>query len=227
MAHHRVAIGSSGLVFHALNRGVRRLRLFDSQGDYAACLAVLAEAHQRIPVRLLAYCLMPNHFHLVVWPSEDGQLSKFMQWFTATHSKRWHNCQQTTGTGSVYQGRFKAIPVQGDGHFLTLCRYVERNALNAGLVTRAEDWPWSSLAQRLKNCNAVPLAAWPIPQPADWLGLVNDTDSVLETSQLRRSIARGRPFGERQWAEVTARTLRLPNDSRGRPRKKDLGGLFT
>jgi len=153
---------------------------------------------------------MPNHFHLVVWPRIDGELSQFMQWFTATHSKRWHVHRQTTGTGSVYQGRFKALPVQSDAHFLTLCRYVERNPLRAGLVDTAEHWPWSSLSQRGKNCDIPQLSDWPILQPSDWLARVNAlNEEQRDLEEVRLCIRRNRPYGERRWSEEVARTLGL------------------
>ena len=221
MPHRRAIVGTAGLVFHVINRGVRRSRLFDQDADYQSCLTLLSAACERIPLRLLAYCLMPNHFHLVTWPDRDGQLSAFMQWFTATHSKRWHLCRGTTGTGSVYQGRFKAFPVQSDKHFLTVCRYVERNALRAGLVRRAEDWPWSSLAQRLRNCNSVPLEAWPVLQPDCWIDLLNEPEPASEVQRVRRSIVRGAPYGESAWAKRIERDLDLASTTRerGRPRK--------
>ena len=149
-------------------------------------------------------------------------MSAFMHWFGATHSKRWHVWRGTTGTGSVYQGRFKALPVQQDVHFLTVCRYVERNALRAGLVNRAEDWPWSSLSQRLRNRNTVPLDVWPIPQPSNWVELVNGSEVSGDLVGVRRSVARGAPYGAPHWVEQAARQLGL--ESRlarpGRPRKK-------
>jgi putative transposase len=128
----RVAPG--GLVYHVLNRANGRMALFDDDGDYAAFERVLAQACERVSMRLLAYCVMPNHWHLVVWPQRDGDLSRFMNWLTLTHTQRWHTHRQTVGTGHLYQGRFKSFVVQTDEHLLTGCRYVEGNALRAGLV---------------------------------------------------------------------------------------------
>jgi putative transposase len=96
-------------------------------------------------MRLLSYCLMPNHWHLVLWPRADGELSDFGHWLTLTHTQRWHAHYHNVGTGHLYQGRFKSFPVARDEHFLQLCRYVERNPLRAGLVRRAEAWQWGSL----------------------------------------------------------------------------------
>src|SRR5580700_182214 len=134
-----------GLVDHTLNRANARLAIFADEGDFAAFERALAEAVTRYDMRLLAYCVMPNHFHLVVWPRGDGDLSHFMQWLTLTHTQRWHAHHHTAGCGHLYQGRFKSFPVQSDEHFLTVCRYVERNALRAGLAAPAESWRWGSL----------------------------------------------------------------------------------
>ena len=121
-------------------------------------------------MRVLAYCFMPNHFHLLLWPRGDGDLSQFMQWLTLTHTQRWHAHHHTAGSGHLYQGRFKSFPVQSDDHFLTVCRYVERNALRAGLAVRAEDWRWGSLARwHINDADAEPkLSRWPIDRPKDW-----------------------------------------------------------
>ena len=97
-------------------------------------------------MRLLTYCLVPNHFHLLLWPREDGDLSAFMRWLTMTHTQRWHAHHSTAGTRHVYQRRYKSFPVQSGEHLLTVCRYVERNALCANLVQRAEEWKSGSLS---------------------------------------------------------------------------------
>ncbi len=124
------------MIYHALNRANARLAIFDCDEDYAAFERVLAQAVTRFDMRLLAYCLMPNHFHLLVWPRDDGDLSTFMRWLTMTHTQRWHAFHRTVGSGHLYQGRFKSFPVESDDHFLTVCRYVERNALRANLIER-------------------------------------------------------------------------------------------
>ena len=131
-----------------MNRGNARAEIFSKRGDYEAFEKVLVEAVGRSSVRLLAYCVMPNHWHLVLWPRMDGHLSAFMQWLTGTHVRRWHAHRQSFGTDHLYQGRFKSFPVETDEYFLAVCRYVERNALRAGLTRRAEDWRWGSLWRR-------------------------------------------------------------------------------
>jgi putative transposase len=188
---------SNECAYHVLNRTVRRSRLFRTRTDYLAFENVLCEALQRIPIRLLAYCAMPNHWHLVVWPSEAHQLSRFMHWMTGTHAQRWHLAHRTVGTGPVYQGRFKAVPLRSDTHLLWACRYVERNPLRAGLVTQAHDWRWSSLWRRHHSVEKPMLAEWPVSVPCDWLNYVNraHTEAELAAQELfnGRTRGRGRP----------------------------------
>ena len=137
-----------------LSRAEPRQRADDEDdGDYAAFEKVLLEAVERTETRLLAYCLLPNHWHLVVWPHKDGELSRFVGWLTLTHTQRWHAQRHSAGSGHVYQGRFKSFPVQEDEHFYTLARYVERNAVRASLVRRAEQWRWGSLHRWLRGSN--------------------------------------------------------------------------
>jgi putative transposase len=135
---HRAAEG--GYVYHVLNRANARMTIFDDDGDYEAFEAILEQAVARFETRLLAYCSMPNHWHLVVWPRNDGELSSLVGWLTLTHTQRWHAHHRSAGSGHVYQGRFKSFPIQEDDHFYTVARYVERNALRANLVPRAEQW---------------------------------------------------------------------------------------
>jgi putative transposase len=205
-----------------MNRGARRGRLFETDGDYRAFLTAAREAITRHPVALYSYCLMPNHFHLVCAPTADAQLSSFVGLTTLLHSKRWHAFRKTAGTGCVYQGRFRAFPVQDDTHFLTVCRYVERNPLRARLVSDAVGWRWSSLGARCRNCNDLPLKTWPILQPPNWIELVNSTEGRGEAS-VRQALRRGQPFGDESWAKSMAGRLGLEHTLRptGRPVERD------
>jgi putative transposase len=212
-----------GLVYHTLNRGNTNLEIFSTADDYAAFERTLAEAVERERMRLLAYCLMPTHFHLLLWPRADGDLSQFMRWLTLTHTQRWHAQHQTAGTGHVYQGRFRSFPVQPDDHFLTVCRYVERNPLRAGLVARAQDWQWCSLWSRLAKADPdrPRLTPWPIERPKEWTSGVNRPFVPSEEEAVRGSILRGQPFGSEAWQAKTAARLGLESTfrPRGRPRK--------
>jgi REP element-mobilizing transposase RayT len=165
-----------GFVYHVLNRANGRRRIFDRDEDYRAFERVLAEIQGRIPMRVLAWCLMPNHWHLVLWPARDGDLSDYMRLVTLTHTQRWHAYRATTGSGHLYQGRFKSFVVQDDTHFLTVCRYVEGNALRAKLVTRAEDWRW---------CRSVARAAPASKSAAKAPPVAGHTPSRLGTASKR------------------------------------------
>jgi len=211
-------------VYHVLNRAVGRMALFENDEDYAAFERVLGEAVQRLDPRLLAYCLMPTHWHLVLYPRGDGDLSEFMRWLTVTHTQRWHAHEQTVGTGPVYQGRFKSFPVQRDEHLLTLLRYVEGNALQAGLVERAQDWRWSSLWARREGDDDLQamLSNWPVAEPTQWLRTVNRGLDESELEAVRQCVQKDRPYGGDRWMTRTAAKLGLESSLRspGRPRKK-------
>jgi putative transposase len=211
------------MVFHVLNRGVGRMKLFEKDADYAAFETVLVQTLALRPMRLLAYCLMPNHWHMVLWPQEDGQLGAFMQRLSITHARRWQEHRQRVGYGHVYQGRYKSFPVETDEHFLTVCRYVERNPLRARLVRQAENWHWSSLWRREQPDSRLRswLCDWPVDRPRNWLQRINAAETAAELERLRTSVLRGRPFGDPAWVRRTAGQLRLESSlrPRGRPSK--------
>jgi putative transposase len=218
-----------GEVYHVLNRAVARIELFHRDQDYQAFLDVLRESYARTPsVRVLSFCVMPNHWHMVLWPQENDILSDFMFWLTMTHVQRWRTAHHTIGYGPLYQGRFKAFPVQSDEHFLAVCRYVERNPLRAGLVTDASVWRWGSLWMRQHGedgCRNL-LSAWPVERPRDWLEWVASPQSVAEEEALQTSISRNRPYGDENWQKEAAERLGLPTcfRARGRPRKDEHRG---
>lgn len=225
---------AGGVVYHVLNRRVMRLPLFEDDADYLAFERVLAEGLERDDApALFSFCLMPSHWHLLLRPRGDGDLSRWMQWLTVTHSHRWHAHRQTAGTGPVYQGRFKSFPVQTDRHFLTVARYVERNAVRATLCKRAEDWRWSSLGLRrgrvasdMEAELAAGLARWPIKPPPRWLQTVNRPLTADELAAVRRGVERGRPLGGARWVKGIVERLGLESTlrGRGRPRKDAASG---
>jgi putative transposase len=218
----RVSVG--GYAYHCLNRGNGRATIFRKDGDYEAFLRILAQTQEHVPgVRLVAYCLMPNHWHLVLWPRREGELSDFLHWLTLTHTQRWHAHYHNIGGGHLYQGRFKSFPIQEDDHYLTLCRYVERNALRADLVKRAEQWRWGSLWRRRESAedSGVVLAAGPVALPAGWVKLVNAAQTAAELEALRRCVQRGQPYGDEAWAKRTAGRLGLASTLRRRGRPKN------
>ncbi len=216
-----------GMVYHVLNRGNARMPIFESDADYEALERILEQAVDRYGTDLLAWCLMPNHWHLVVKPHTDGELSRFIGWLTLTHTQRWHAHRHSCGAGHVYQGRFKSFAIQAEDHFLTVCRYVERNALRANLVGRAEDWRWSSL-WRWHHGDARErsiLAPWPVRRHAGWLDHVNSPQTEAEMAAIRHSVARGNPYGDERWTARVVKRLGLETTlrPRGRPRKLEKG----
>ena len=213
----RASVG--GVVYHVINRGNNRGTVFHKDGDYEAFEVLIGQACDRLPMRVLAYCLMPNHFHLVLWPREDGDLSRWMQWLMTSHVRRYHRHYRSSG--HVWQGRFKAFPIAADEHLLTVLRYVERNPLRAGLVDHATRWPWSSRHRWPRSRRPVWLDDGPVPRPADWPSRVNRPQTDAELVALRRCVQRGAPFGNETWAQRTAHRLGLESTRRprGRPRK--------
>jgi len=214
------------MTYHVLNRGNGRMRIFHKAEDFAAFERVLAEGLERYPVELFTYCLMSNHWHLVVRPKTDKVLGRWMGWVGVTHVRRHHEHYHTSGGGHLYQGRFKSFPVEEDDYFLTLCRYVEGNPLRAGIVERAEDWRWSGWGRRAQSHESddgLVLSPWPVERPQNWMARVNANLGEAQLKSLRECVDRGRPLGSEPWVAATARRLGLDFTLRGpgRPRKQD------
>jgi putative transposase len=213
-------------IYHALNRANARGEIFKKPEDYDAFERILGEGLQRYPCRILSYQLMPNHWHFVLQPAEDGAMSNFLRWVTLTHTQRYHAHNGTSGEGHVYQGRFKSFPIQDDDHFWVVARYVERNALRANFVSRAEDWKWGSLHRWLQHPEADPklLSRWPLSRLPNWISRVNEPLTESEIKAVRWSVKKGSPFGEETWVESIARRLDLESTlrPRGRPRVRPL-----
>jgi len=204
----RTARGSQGgYCYHVLNRGNLRAEVFHGEGDFHAFVRLIGQASARIKMRVLAYCLMPNHFHLALWPERDGDLSRWMHWLLTAHVRRYRKLHQ--GSGHIWQGRFKAFPIQENEHLLTVIRYIERNPLRAGLGARAEEWPWSSLQARLRPEPLPWLHPSPVVLPKEWPAYVNSAMHEKELDQLRHSVAHGTPFGDALWTQKTAGGLGL------------------
>jgi len=208
-----------GYCYHVINRGNKKARIFFEDADYEQFLALICLAQQRVQIPLLAACLMPNHFHFVVRPNHADDLSKWMKWAFTSHV-RWHHAKYDT-TGRLWQGRFKAFLIQEDHHLQTVMRYVERNALRACLVERAEDWHWGSLAWRSMRQPPALLTPSPVPLPSYWRHLVNEPQSAAELEEIRTCVNRQRPFGEKQWVVDRAAELGIEQalNPEGRPRK--------
>ena len=218
----RPRICPAGTCFHVLNRAVARLPLFEKREDFEAFERVLLEAFEREKLPILAYCVMSNHWHFVVQPRTDQQLTDFFRWLTHTHTMRWHAHYQTQGTGHLYQGRFKVFPIEEDEHLLAVLRYVERNPVRAGLCECAGDWQ-SGSAWRTQHGDEQArrlLSDWPIPRPRQWRAFVNQPQNEAEVAAIRRSVNRGTPYGSENWGTQSAVRLELQHTlrSRGHPK---------
>lgn len=229
-------IDVAGRCYHVLNRANARFRMFRKDGDFEAFERVLAEAVDRSAgaVELFAYCIMGNHWHLVLRTREDRAMGAFMKWLTTTHAGRYRVAHGQEGIGHLYQGRYKSFMIEDDAHFLTVCRYVERNAARASLVERAEDWRWGSL-QCWREGDAerrALLRPWPAGvtgvkdagrynRPRGWLRTVNTPISGAELDALRVCAQRGRPYGGSAWVEKMVAKYGLEATVRGpgRPRR--------
>jgi|SRR5579864_4689219 len=210
-----------GYYYHVINRGNARSKVFRKTEDYQEFADLLEQDFERLPVPVLAYCLMPDHFHLVLSPTHNGDLSRFMQWLLTAHVRRYHSKHQSSG--HVWQGRFKAFPIQDDEHLASVLHYVEGNPLRARLVKKAQDWEWSSLRCWFEHKRPEFLQSKPVSRGAIWVRRVNRPIPVQELAQLRQSVNRGSPYGTEAWARKTARTLGLESSMRprGRPRKSE------
>ena len=219
----RPRICPAGTCFHVINRAVARLTLFEKQEDYEAFERVLALAHERVNLGIFAYCVMPNHWHFVVCPKTDTQVTDFFRWLTHTHTMRWHAHYHTEGTGHLYQGRFKTFPIQEDEHLVSVLRYVERNALQANLVKRAEDWKYGSLWRMIHGDadSQSLLSDWPIRRPRTWRAMVNRPQNKKELQAIRNCVRKGSPYGSDHFITQASTRLKLKHTlrERGRPRK--------
>ena len=164
-------------VYHVTNRSAAGVTLFDSRAAYRAFVDLIAEAQVVRPTRLLAYCVMPNHWHFVLWPQSDDAVERFVGWLSLTHAKRFHRWHGTRG--QVYPERYEAVAVEADANLYRVVRYVERNPCAARLASTPAAWPWSSAAAG----SPIQLSDWPAPRPPDWKDYVA---TAIETAELQR-----------------------------------------
>ena len=215
-------------VYHIINRANARVQIFNSDKDYQLFESILEEAVEKFDMRLLAYCIMPNHWHLVLYPKNNGDLALFMGWLTNTHTRRWHTEKGTIGQGHLYQGRYKSFLCQDDNHFLSLMRYVERNAKKANLVKKAENWKWSSVWRRENGTIKQKkfLSSWTVSEPKNYLNWLNQAQTESEEEAIEKSITKGSPYGDDGWVDSIVKRFGLEQTLRkvGRPKGTKNGG---
>ena len=200
--------------YHLINRGNGRQRIFHKEGDYRAFIDLLLQARGKYGVSLLAWCLMPNHFHLLVQPTEADRLNKWMQWLMTTHVRRYH--KHYGSSGHVWQGRYKSFIVQDDEHLLTVTRYIEGNPVRALLAPTAGQWPWSSHQGRIATTDELRPDPLPIALPEDWGTFVDTPLTDAEIEKVRNSVNRQTPLGHESWLEEMCVKLGLESTVRRR-----------
>lgn len=216
----RVSTGDT--IYHVINRANGRVQIFNKEKDYQHFENLLFDAKELTGMRILSYCIMPNHWHLLLYPHTDTVLGEFMSWLTSTHVRQYRTNSKTIGYGHLYQDRYKSFPVQTNEYCTILVRYIEQNPLRAKLVLKAEDWQWSSLFRRengVANQKKL-LSELPFDLPHNYLELINQTFSDESLSAIRTSVNKGKPFGNDAWVDKTVDTFGLVYTLRGvgRPR---------
>ena len=218
---------ADGLVYHALNRGNNRGAVFADAADFQAFLDALAKTKERYPFRLFAYCLMSNHFHLVLAPDAGQSISRIVQSLTVAHT--WHYHKRHGTSGHVWQGRFQSPVIETDEHLLTVLRYVEANPLRAGMVSDLASYVWSSYLVHGQGKSFGLIDEAPVwgrlgkteaVRQSRWRQWVHTPLTDKELAGVRRAVTTGHPYGTERWVAATARRLdlNLAPRPRGRPR---------
>jgi putative transposase len=184
-------------VYHVLNRANGKAQIFHTPEDYREFEHLLVEANERFTMRILAYTIMPNHWHLLLYPREDRDMPEFMHWLSTTHAALFRNKTQTLGHGHLYQGRYKSFIVDTDAYLLTVLKYIERNPVRAKLSKSPEEWRWGSAYRRIngKKKEKAFLADSPTPLPHRYREWINDDEKAEDITDIRTSVNRGVPFG--------------------------------
>ena len=214
-------VSPDGFVQHVLNRGDHRETVFFKPEDFRAFLRVITDTALRIPMRILAYCIMRNHFHFVLWPYRGDDLPRFMHRLMTTHIRRYLKHYPPASPGHIYQDRYKNPLIETGPALLQVLRYVEANALAAGIVRRAEDYSWSSASPDALEDGRPVLADWPIARPPDWNTFLNLRTANAELKRIQRSSARGAPYGSCDWTKRVVSEFNLEHTIRkpGRPKR--------
>lgn len=219
-----IRIDAGNEIHHVINRSNGRNTIFENKKEYELFEELLLIAQELFETRILAYTIMPNHFHLLLHPRQNGELGKFMHWLTTTHTRKYHTQTKTIGGGHLYQGRYKSFIVDKDEYLVTVIKYIERNPVRAKLVKKCEDWQWGSAYRRIHGTikQKKLLAEIPTTLPADYMKWINTQDKPVDVTIIRNSVNRGVPYGGQTWKEKMIKDFNLESTVRlpGRPRKE-------
>ncbi len=204
----RIDVG--GYIYHVINRANARAKIFQTDEDYRMFEALLIEAKEQYNMNILAYVIMPNHWHLLLYPKRDGDVGHFMHWLTTTHATRYHSQKKTIGGGHVYQGRYKSFLVDTDQYVLTVLKYIERNPARANLVTKPELWRWGSAYRRVHGTKVARalLGELPVALPHGYLRWINQAEHTEDLTTVRNSVNKGVPYGSDMLRDELATGLR-------------------
>ena len=216
MRGNRIDVG--GEVYHCMNRAVGKRQIFFYDRDYRLFEKTLEEAVELTHMRILAYCVMPNHFHFVLYPVNDGDLSLFMKYFTGTYTQRMRTMTHTVGEGAVFQSRYKSFIVQSNEYLFTVLRYVERNPYTADIVDNVLKWKYSSLYRRYNGTDKQKkiLTPWMIDEPDNYLQIVMQDLTPDESTQIEISEAHAIPYGDDAYIIEVAEKFNLKSILKGK-----------
>lgn len=202
-------IDIAGNYYHVLNRTNARVIISFTDCEYKLLEHIIEEACMFFDIHILAYCIMPNHFHFVVFTQQEGELGTVFKWITQTHTQRWHKKRNTIGTGSLYQGRFKSFPIQEDQYLFNVIRYVERNPLTANLVSNPLNWKYSSLYRRHKGTEKDRNILQPIDNllPKNYIKHLMTPISKKELDGFKKAINQNQAFGDDTYREAWRQKL--------------------
>lgn len=217
----RVDVG--GEIYHVINRANGRLQIFNNDEEYKLFEELLLDTKELFDMRILAYELMSNHWHLVLHPKNDGDLGKFMHRLSNAHTRKVHASTGTNGSGHLYQGRYKSFLIDSENYLLSVIKYVERNAVRAKLVQNCEDWQWGSAWRRIYGTAQQKklLGKTPAELPDNYLNWINTVDKIDDLKMIRVSVNKSVPYGRDKWVDkmVSKYHLESTMKSPGRPKK--------
>jgi len=210
-----------GVPHHVVQRGNRRQDVFFDDDDRRAYLDFLAQFGKRYGVEFWGYCLMSNHVHLLAVPRTERSLALGIGWAHHYYTRRINFREDWRGY--LWQGRFHSCPLD-DKRAAQALRYVELNPVRAGLVQRAEQWPWSSARAHAQGEAYALLTAAPIVAREEWCAFLTQGEAEEEVARLRACTRRGRPCGDRAFVENDGRSGWAVLYGRASPDRGDLGG---
>ncbi len=176
------------------------MKIFEESEDYLLCEETLVTSMEEYPVQLYAYCIMPNHWHLLLEGEDQLSLSRFLQLFTSSHARSYRRKNQTVGSGAVYQNRFRAYAVQRNEAFVRVAQYIEVNPVKAGLCAKASDWRWSSAHPDIRK--VVPFHPWPMEKPGNWTDILTQETRGDWVDRINISLQREKPLGDLEWMRL-------------------------